>query len=103
YREKPPTLAVFGANEDGTNAFIDDIFLGEIYYDGTYHEEEEGYIFNISRHVQNLLNPDLDNRLENSGLFLVINEARVSAGNLVLKNGDPLSGVSLIITYTLIN
>lgn len=103
YLEKPASLAVFGANEDGTNAFIDDIFLGESYYDGSYHQEEEGFIFNISRHVQNLLNPDVNNRLENSGLYLVINDARVSASNLVLKNGDPLSGVRLIITYTLIN
>lgn len=103
YHEKPATLAVFGANEDGTNAFIDDIFLGESYYDGSYHQEEKGFIFNISRHVQNLLNPDVNNRLENSGLYLVINDARVSASNLVLKNGDPLSGVRLIITYTLIN
>lgn len=103
YLEKPATLAVFGANEDGTNSFIDDIFLGESYYDGTYHQEAEGFIFNISRHIQNLLNPDIDNRLENSGLYLVINDARVSASNLVLKNGDSLSGVRLIITYTLIN
>jgi len=101
--QKPSSLAIFGANDDGTNAFIDDIFLGESYYDGTYHPEEEGYIFNISRHVQNILNPDIDNRLENKGLYLVINDARVSADNLVLKNGNPLTGVRLIITYTLID
>lgn len=103
FRPKPGELAVFGANEDGTNAFIDDIFLGESYYDGGYHSEDQAYVFNIARHVQNLLNPDSDKRLENTGLYLVINDARVSANGLVLKNGDSLTGVRLNITYTLID
>lgn len=103
YRQKPLTLAVFGAALDGTNEFIDDIFLGESYYDGSYHPDKDSYVFNIARHIQNILNPDLGKRKENRGLFLVINDSRVSANSLVLKNGNQEEGVKLIITYTLIN
>lgn len=102
-RPKPSALSIFGVKEDGTNAFIDDIFLGEAYYDGGFHIEDQAYIFNIARHVQNILDPDVDSRIDNSGLFLVINESRVSANSLVLKNGNPLTGVRLNITYTLVD
>jgi hypothetical protein len=101
-REKPVSLAIFKALEDGTNEFIEDAFLGEAYYDGRYHSEKKAYVFNIARHVQNLLSPVADNRLENSGLFLVVNDARTTANGLVLKNGVDGSGAKLNITYTTI-
>jgi len=70
---KPVSLSVYGAKPDGTNEFIDDIFLGESYYGGTFKEKEHAYVFNVARYVQKLLDPAPENRIDNNGLFLVIN------------------------------
>ena len=69
---------------------------------GSYHSDKEAYVFNIVRHIQNLLNPILENRLENRGLFLVVNEARTNANGLVLKNQEGLKAAHINIIYTLI-
>ena len=99
----PGSIQVFNALEDGTNAFIDDVFLGEEYYGGYYREETGEYIFNIARYVQNLLDPLSDFRLKNTGLFIVVSDARITANQVVLKN-DPLGErFRLNITYTVFN
>ncbi len=102
YFHKPVSLSVYGANSDGTNEFIDDIFLGESYYGGTFKDEQNAYVFNIARYIQRVLDPAPENRIENKGLFLVINNARVSADQLVLKNNQNGIEPHLSITYTII-
>ncbi len=99
---RPVALRLFGANDDGTNAFIDDIFLGDDYYGGYYNVTRKAYVFNIARHVQNLLHPLQDSRVDNKGLFLTINDDRISAGRVILQNGPGNQGVQLAITYTII-
>lgn len=101
-RVNPTFLAVYRINDDGTNDFIEDIFLGEEYYDGGYHSDKDAYVFNIVRHIQNLLNPEPTSVIENRGLFLVVNEARTNANSLVLKNQDGKNAAHLNIIYTLI-
>lgn len=101
-RIKPTSLSIYAANEDGTNEFIEDIFLGEDYYDGSYHSDREAYAFNIARHVQNILHLDEEKRIENKGLFLVLSNSRVSGNGLVLRNGHREDGIKLSITYTLV-
>ncbi len=100
---KPSGLSIFGAKADGTNEFIDDLFLGEAYYGGAYSAEDQAFVFNVARHVQHILDPDPTRRLENLGLFLVVNDARVTANQVVLRNHDPVDMPRLIITYTLID
>ena len=99
---RPVALRLFGAKEDGTNSFIDDIFLGDDYYGGYYNVTRKAYIFNIARHVQNLLHPVEADRIENKGLFLTINDDRISAGRVILQNGAGDQGIGLTITYTII-
>lgn len=102
-RLRPSNLSIFGAADDGTNEFIEDIFLGEDYYDGGYHSDRQAYVFNVARHVQNLLHLDPDKKIENKGLFLVISDSRVTANGLVLRNGGAAEGgIQLNITYTLV-
>jgi len=101
-RVNPASLAVYRTNADGTNEFIEDIFLGEEYYDGGYHSDKGAYVFNIVRHIQNLLNPEPASVIENRGLFLVINEARTNANSLVLKNQEGNNAAHIDIIYTLI-
>jgi len=96
--ERPKTLRVFNAKTNGTNEFIDDLALGEVYYGGIYDEQTGSYSFNIGRHVQNLLHPDPLQRKANTGLFLVLSEERTSAARLILDNAP--GSVQLILTYT---
>ena len=99
----PSTIQVFYANKDGTNEFIADIFLGEEYYGGYYDEEEDEYVFNIGKYVQDLMYPDEDYRIENTGLFIVAGDSRISANQLVINNNPEGEKISLVITYTVIN
>ncbi|MBT3242977.1 MAG: DUF4270 domain-containing protein [Bacteroidetes bacterium] len=100
---KPVSLSVFGSKTDGTNEFIDDILLGQAYYGGSFKEDKNAYVFNIARHVQRILDPSPDDRLTNNGLFLVVNNARVSGNHVALDNSQSETGAHLIITYTVIN
>jgi hypothetical protein len=97
---RPVSLRVFNAGAGGKNEFIDDLLLGEDYYGGKFISKTSTYRFNIGRHLQNILHPDPDQRIANTGLFLVITDERTSANRMILKNGTANGGMKLVITYT---
>lgn len=96
----PGSLQVFNAKEDGTNEFIGDLFLGEEYYGGFYDKANSTYSFNIARYIQDLLDPQVVSRLANTGLFIVVKDARIAANQVVLKNDPQGEKIRLEITYT---
>jgi len=98
----PPALRVFGVNSDGTNSFIGDILLGDEYHGGYYNSDRNAYFFNVTVFIQNLLHPDPAFRADNTGLFLTINDDRITANRVALLNGRHPEGMHLIITYTII-
>jgi len=97
---RPSSLRVFNAGTDYKNQFIDDLLLGESYYGGTFSSKTSTYRFNVGRHIQNILHPDPDKRIDNTGLILVITDERTSGNRLILKNGAANDGMKLVITYT---
>jgi len=99
----PATIQVFNALEDGTNDFIADIFLGEEYYGGYYDDAKDEYVFNVGKYVQDLMYPDEDFKIENTGLFIVAGDSRTSANQLVINNNPEGEKISLVITYTVIH
>jgi len=99
----PGSIQIFNALEDGTNDFIGDIFLGEEYYGGYYDSQTGEYSFNLAKYVQDLLDPDPEYRLKNTGLFIVVKDSRISANQVVLNNFEQGEKMRLVITYTLIN
>jgi hypothetical protein len=98
--ERPLSLRIFKAGANNKNEFIDDLLLGESYYGGTFSSNTSTYRFNVARHIQSLLHPVPDERIENTGFFLVITDERTSANRLVLNNGNTNNGMKLVITYT---
>jgi hypothetical protein len=98
--ERPLTLRVFKAGADNKNEFIDDLLLGESYYGGTFRSNSSTYRFNVARHIQSLLHPNPDERIENTGFFLVLTDERTSANRIVLNNGNADNGMKLVVTYT---
>lgn len=103
YKSNPGSIQIFNANPDGTNEFIGDIFVSEDYYGGFFEKGSETYSFNIARYLQNLLDPEPDFRQENTGMFIVVKDARISANQLVLKNDPEGERIRLNITFTVIN
>ena len=103
YKPVPGNIQVFNALEDGTNEFIGDIFLGEDYYGGYYDEKTDSYTFNLAKYIQDLLDPDIDFRVKNTGLFIVVEDSRVSSNQVVLNNNPSGEKMVLEITYTVIN
>ena len=99
----PGNLQVFNALDDGTNEFIGDIFLGEEYHGGFYDEGTGEYAFNIAKYVQGLLDHELDFRLKNNGMFIIIRDSRISANQVVLKNDLQGEKIRLEVIYTVIN
>jgi len=99
----PGSIQIFNALKDGTNDYIGDIFLGEEYYGGYYDENTGLYTFNLAMYVQDLLSPELEARLENTGLFITIKDARISGGQVKLYNFMQGEKMSLDITYTVVN
>jgi len=97
---RPASLRVYNARLDGKNEFIDDLLLGESYYGGTFNSKTSSYRFNVGRHLQNILHPDPNQRIANTGLFLVITNERTSGNRVILKNGTVNGGMKLVITYT---
>jgi len=99
----PKNIQIFNALEDGTNEFIGDIFIGEEYYGGYYDENTDEYTFNLAKYVQDLMDPLIEYQLENTGLFIVVDDSRISANQLVINNNPDGEKMSLLITYTVIN
>lgn len=97
---RPKSLRVYNARTDGTNEYIEDLMLGEDYYGGGFLSGSSTYRFNIGMHIQSILHPNPDLRIDNTGLFLVITDERISGNRLVLKNGATGDGMQLVITYT---
>lgn len=97
---RPASLRIFNAGADGKNEFIDDILLGEAYYGGSFITRTSTYRFNIGRHIQNILHPDPDQRILNTGLYLVLTDERTSGNRVMLNNGAVNEGMKLVITYT---
>lgn len=91
------TLAV--AREDGSNAIIIDQLEGEAYFGGTYNSTTKEYQFNITRHIQRLINGQVP---EDFGLFILPSGGAVNANRTVLHGSDKENPkhIKLILTYT---
>lgn len=95
----PPSdyLWLYRYNSSGNLELISDINYGEEYYGGSYNESTGEYTFNITHHLQQLL----DGRLTDYGLALLPGKNASSAGRVVLKGpGVQNNPMRLDIVYT---
>ncbi len=93
----PARLTMLRYSDEGQLRFLTDYFVGQSYFGGAYDEEEKQYSFNISQHIQLVL----DGRLENTGLALLISGNAVNMSRLVLNGpGHPERPMKIVIHYT---
>lgn len=90
-------LALTGINADGQATFLIDYFEGANYFGGKYDETKKTYTFNISRHLQDLIN----NNAVDYGMYLVATSSSITANRTVLNSfKHPSKNIKLNITYS---
>ncbi len=92
-------LTLAAARQDGSNAIIIDQLEGDAYFGGTFSAGAKEYRFNITRHMQRLINGQVP---EDFGLFILPAGGAVNANRTVLHGSDKEhpKHLKLILTYT---
>lgn len=92
-------LTLAAARADGSNAIIIDQLEGEAYFGGNFSTTSKEYRFNITRHMQRLINGQVP---EDFGLFILPSGGAVNANRTILYGSDKEhpKHIKLILTYT---
>lgn len=92
-------LTLAAARADGSNAIIIDQLEGEAYFGGNFSTTSKEYRFNITRHMQRLINGQVP---EDFGLFILPSGGAINANRTVLYGSDKEhpKHIKLILTYT---
>jgi hypothetical protein len=83
-------------DSNGDEVFPADSGLSSSYYGGFYNASNATYSFNVTQHLQKLI----DGKLTNTGFYLVSSERNISAQRVVLKGLGSSKPVELNVTYT---
>lgn len=95
-----PTVGSF-ASPGGLWVFTSGITAGkDTYFQGFFDEATSTYRFSLVRYMQKILHPDPAKRIENIGLYMIMQNETTSANRVILKNGTVPGGIKLVITYT---
>lgn len=94
----PPTqLFIFRQDDDGDDQFLIDQLGGVGLIDGTYDADDRTYRFNITRHVQGVLNGSI----ANDPLELVPGSSGITVDRAVIAGpAAPDGGMRLQLTFT---
>jgi hypothetical protein len=82
--------------DDGSEAFPVDSQLSLSYYGGIYNSADATYTFNITQHLQAIL----DGTVQNLGFYLVPVTRKESAERVVLKGSKSSQPIQLEVNYT---
>ncbi len=92
----PSQLYLKYMDSTGTEVFPKDSELSSTYYGGIYNAATASYTFNITRHLEQIINKTV----ENTSFFLVHPDRNGSASRVVLKGTNSSRPVELHIKYT---
>ncbi len=93
----PPSQLLFTyINEDGDEYLPVDYAFSHIFYGGVLNTNNYTYSFNITQHLQRII----DGETENLGFFLTTAYKNSEAKRVVLKGSSSKTGIRLIITYS---
>ena len=94
--EIPPQLFLKIINDEGDEVFPKDHDLSIAYYGGIYNYTNGTYYFNITQHLQQII----DTKKPNNVFYLVSPERNISPKRVVLMSGKSASPIELDVTYT---
>jgi hypothetical protein len=90
-------LVLTGINSSGTPTFLIDYFEGSDYFGGTVDNTTKTYRFNISRHLQDII----QNNTADYGLYLMSSGSAVNANRSIINSfKHPSNKIKLNITYS---
>jgi hypothetical protein len=98
YRRYPMPSRIYlkVITDTGEEEFPSDSQLSSNYYGGFYDHTTATYSFNVTQHLQQLI----DGTIKNNGFYLVQSERNTSAQRVVLKGQGSFKPVELNIAYT---
>ena len=101
FYDAPDQLTMLMINEVGETELLVDYNEGTSYFDGYYDEDNDQYIFRITRYIQSFIS---DTTQVNNGLYLQVYGASVVPERFAIKghkaDPDTLSGIRLEMIYT---
>jgi hypothetical protein len=93
----PPSQLLFTyVNEDGEERLPADFAFSPLFYGGRIDTTDHTYRFNITQHLQEILDGDVTN----NGFFLSAAYKNNEANRVVLKGSSSQTGIQLIVTYS---
>lgn len=99
----PASLTLTFVDKDGQERLPIDYYFSPAFYDGRLNTDDYTYHFNITQHVQrviNVLDPEDPNYVGNQGFYLTTGQRPDDAKRVVLEGTKRDSGVKFIITYS---
>ena len=96
----PPRQLLFTVlDEEGREFLPVDYLFSDVYYGGALNTEDYTYRFNITQHVQQII----DREAENKGFFLTTARKNSEANRVILKGSESKTGIKLVMTYSKFN
>jgi hypothetical protein len=96
----PPRQLLFTVlDEEGREFLPADYMFSPVFYGGAMNPNDYTYTFNITQHVQQII----EGEAENLGFFLTTAQKNNEANRVVIKGSESQTGIKLIITYSKFN
>lgn len=95
--EMPDRLYLMAIDSLGAEVFPADSELSSLYYGGFYDPKTATYSFNVTQHLQQII----QGKIKNDGFYLVQSERNFSAKRVVLKGLGSSKPIELNIAYTI--
>ncbi len=93
----PPIQLLFTyINDKGEENLPADFWFSSGFYGGFLNTSNYTYRFNVTQHVQQII----DNQIQNNGFFLTTARKNSEANRVVLKGSNSETGIKLVITYS---
>ncbi len=93
----PPSQLLFTVlNEDGEEVLPIDYSFSPAFYGGRLNRDNYTYRFNITQHLQQII----DGEIENRGFFLTTPWKNSQANRVVVKGSESQTGIKMVISYS---
>lgn len=92
----PSQLLFIAVNDDGTQYLPVDYVFSPSFYGGYLNKNDYTYRFNITQHIQQII----DGVVNNNGFYLTTAKKASEANRVILKGSTSNPGIKLIITYS---
>jgi hypothetical protein len=96
-RFPPPSQLLFTFIDDNGNEQLpNDYWFSPAFYGGQLRTSDYTYRFNITQHLQRIL----DGKINNNGFFLSVARKNSEASRVIIKGSESQTGIKMVVTYS---